>query len=684
MLRRLLPLLALAACGTSAPLHGDPPDARVPGDAADPDAEDVGFQVQYTDPDHGPFSGGTEITVRGNDFAPGDELWIGGRLAPEATVTDSRHILATTPPGEPGAADVEVRRAGATATAAGAFTFDALRVDPPVGSTAGGTFVTVTGFGTDFDPSTTATLDGLPLTAITVVDAERLTGYTPPGTVGDAKLVVTTAFSQYVVDRAYTYSTTGDPFAGGMSGGPIDGSLDVVVLDGWTHNGVPGAYVVVGDPAAGGFAGTTDALGQITFSGPDLVGPVTVTATAAGYEVGSFHCFDAAHLTIWLRTPLPPPDTGPPAPGPGDGTIRGRVLFGDVTGQGVPFWNLVPEPRTMTERKRIYVVTSAPTIFSSPRVPQGWIDYQYDPDVVAWEYEARSRPGAYSVVAVAGLYDPALDPTGNGVQGFEPFAYGVTRGVLVGPQETVENVDVVVDVPLDSAANVELVDPPPLGTPGQLGPQRYSVRAFVDLGSDGAIAFGPHGMPYEPGVSRPGEYILPLGDEEVLIDHAPPRYGPLASSSYSMIVSADTGGVSPYSIRIVRGLSALGAVEVGDFLGTPHAVDPPRDGVATGRRVVVAPDGSQRAPTFHYHSLTTFDGTPVWRGVTCGDLWDVELTDLSAAGFDWPPTDQQLVWTFYSVDVSGGASYDDFTYRWLSATYWDAYAADAVYVSFPP
>jgi hypothetical protein len=469
-----------------------------------------------------------------------------------------------------------------------------------------------------------------------------------------------------------------------MSGGPIDGTLDVVVLDSYTHDGVPGAYVVVGDPADNGFAGTTDALGQITFSGPDLVGPVTVTATATDYEVASFHCFDAEHLTIWLRTPLPPPDVGPPAPGPGDGTITGRVVFGDVTGQGVPFWNLVPEPRTMTERKRIYVVTSGSSIFSPPRAPQGWIDYEYDPDVVAWEYTARSRPGAYAVVAVAGLYDPANDPTGDGVQGFEPFAYGVTRGVLVGPQETVANIDVVVDVPLDSAAHVELVDPPPLGTTDQLGPVRYTLRAFVDLGSDGAIAFGAHGMPNEPGVPRPGEYVLPLGDEEVLVEHAPPRFGPLAGTSYTMIASADTNGVSPYSIRIVRGLDALGAVEIGDFLGTPHAVDPPRDGVASGRRVVFAPDGSQRTPTFHYHSITALDGTPIWRGITCGGLWDVELTDLSSIGVDWPPTGQELVWTFYSLDVAGDRPYREFTYRWLGANYWDAYAADVVLVSFPP
>jgi hypothetical protein len=672
-------LLALVACGAPLTPAGDPPpDARSASDGPHPDAETGGFTVQYADPDHGPFGGGTQITVRGFGFAEGDWLSVGGRLAPEVTIIDSRRILAVTPPGEPGLADLEVRHEnGEVAVAAGAFRFDALDIQPPSGSTAGGTFVTITGYGTDFAAGTIATLDGLPLTSITILDAERLTGYTPPGTVGDAELRVTTATSVHDVERAYRYSTTGDPFAGGMSGGPIDGSLDVVILDSWTRNGLPGAFVSVGDPATTAYRGTTDALGQITFSGPDLVGPVTVTATAAGFEVATFHCFDAEHLTIWLRSPLPPPQPGgPPGVGPGTGTIHGHVVFGDVTGQGTPYWDLVPEPRTPTETKRIYVTTSSSSIFSSPRPPIAPIDYAYDPDTVSWAFEVESRPGAYAVVAVAGLYDETT-------QDFEPFALGITRGVLVGPEETVENVDVVVSVPLDAAAHVQLEDAPPLGTPGQLGPSAYTLKAFVDLGSDGAIAFGRHGVPYEPPQLPPGTYAFPPGADDLAIGAAPPRFGPIGNASYSMIAVADTGGGSPLSGRIVRGMPALGAVTIGDFLGTPHAVDPPRDGVASGRRVVFAPDGSDRTPTFHEHLLSTMDGTPVWRGITCGELRDVELPDLSSAGFDWPPTGEQLVWTMWAVDIAGGGAYDAFTYRWLGATYWDAYADDAVYVQFP-
>ena len=672
----------IAACGAPPPAGDDAPDAR-PGavDAAAPDAEGALFRVQYTDPDHGPFRGGTEIVVRGNGFGEDDEVWIGGRQVLEQEWIDERRFRVITPPGEPGGADVEVRRPGGEiATDPEGFRFDALAIDPPSGSVAGSTFVTITGYGTDFGPGTAAALDGIPLTGVVVQSAESMTGFTPPGTVGDADLVVTTATDVHDVDRAYTYFTTGDPFSGGMSGGPIDGVLNVVVLDNWTRDALPGAFVVVGDPATSPHQGVTDALGQITFSGPDLVGPVTVTATAADHEVASFHCFDAENLTIWLRSPLPPPDTGPPGLGAADGTIRGHVVFGGQTGQGSPFWNLVPEPRTPSETKRIYVTTSASSMFGSPRPPIGPIDYTYDPDQLAWEFEVISRPGAYAVVAVAGLYDPARDPDGNGVTGFEPFALGVTRGVLVGPGELVDGVDVVVDIPLDAAARVVLDAPPPIGTAP--GPFEKTLRAWVDLGSDGAIAFGKHGLPFVAGEPLPGQVGFPPGEDEVLVTDAPPRFGTIGNASYTVQVGAYTNNSSPFSIRIERGLPELGAIEIGDFLGVPRPVDPPEDGVASGRRVEFAPDTLDREPTYHMHLLSTTTGQPVWRGVTCGSLYAIELPDLTGAGYAWPPTEQQLVWTIWSVDVVGG-DYSQWNYRWLGATYWSGYAADAVYATFP-
>ncbi len=687
MLRLVALACALAACGNPTPPEGDP-DAR-PGspDAEPADAELAGFRVQYADPDHGPFRGATEITVRGNDFADGDEVRIGGRVALEVEFIDSRRLRVVTPAGEPGDAEIEVRHAGGeTAVKDDAFTYDALAIDPPSGSTAGNTFVTITGLGTDFADGTTATLDGVPLLGVNVLGAQTMTGYTPPGTLGDAELVVTTPTTQHDIERAYTYYTTGDPFAGGFSGPPINGAVNVVVLDNWTKNGLPGAYVVIGDPATSAYQGVTDNLGQITFSGADLVGPVTVSATHEGFEVATFACFDAQNVTIWLRSPFPPPNPnpGPGSAGPADGEIHGHVMFGDATGLGTPVWDLIPEPRTATEKKRIYVTTSAATMFSTPRPPLAPIDYEFDPDRVAWEFSVSSRPGAFAVVALAGLYDSALDPAGDGVHGFEAYALGVTRGVLVGPGESVTDVDVIVNIPLDGAAHISLDDPPPLNTPGWTGPNGYQVKSVVDLGGDGAIIFGNHGLPYVSDLPPPGTENFPDGETELVLDRAPPRFGTIGDASYTFQVGAFSNGYNPYSIRIARGIEALGAVEIGDFLGVPRALDPPPNGVATERRVYFENEAISRPPTYHLHSLTSATtGDPVWRGITCGEMRDFDLPDLSSAGFpNWPPSGEQLVWTMYSVDVVGN-DYNQFTYRWLGATYWDGYAADVVLATYP-
>ena len=692
--RQLLALAAvasLAAC--SAPPGGDRTDAPLGGDGGSDsdggtDAPTAAFAVQYADPDHGPFRGGTITTIRGNGFREDDEVWIGGRRVLDQEFIDSRRVEVTTPPGDPGAATIEVRRDGGgdSAHRDGAFIFDAIAVDPPTGSVAGGTFITITGYGTAFDASTVVRVDGLPLSAITVENGQRLTGYTPPGIAGDADVDVLSAAGAVHVDRGYTYITTGDTFAGGFSGPPINGVLNVVIVNAWTKDGVPGAFVAVGDPNTTAYRGTTNSLGEITFSGPDLVGPVVVTAWAQDHEVGTFHCVDSQNLTIWLRSPLPPPSGGPPPIGSDGARIRGSVMFGEATGLGSPYWNLVPEPRTPTERKRIYVTSAAGGVTGQPQPPVAPIDYT-GPDRLAWTYEVAARPGALAVVAIAGLYDPARDPTGQGNAGFEPFAMGVARGVLVGPSENKTGVDIVVNIPLDAALRIQLDRAPPLDTPGFWGPTQYRLRGGVDLGGEGLAHFGKHGL--SPLITPqnewmyPGESVFPPGDDAITLTDVPALARSVADGSYAMHVGAySQSGGSPYSVRIVRGiLDGSAPISVGDFLGVPRATDPPPSGLGSGRRVAFTPEGNTTGtPTFHLHMMSDAAGLPVWRGVTC-DLNALELPDLSSIGVSWPPTSQTLSWTIWSIKAP--SAYTNFTYRWLGQSYWRAYASASYAVQFP-
>jgi hypothetical protein len=685
--RLIVCAIMLAAC--SAPPGSDPIDAAPTGDgggADDGGGSDAGavFFVQYVDPDHGPFRGNTLATVRGGGFRDTDEVWIGGRLVLGQRFIDSRRFEILTPPGDPGPATVEVRRSGGGAERAMAFAYDAIAIDPPGGSVAGGTFFTLTGFGTDFVAGAVVQFDGVPATGVTVLNAQRLTGFAPPGVAGDADVVVRTPADSYRAERAYTYFTTGDPFAGGFSGGAMAGTLNVVVLDQFTKDGIPGAFVAVGDPNTTAYRGTTDALGQITFSGPDLVGPHTVTAWAADHEVASFHCFDAANVTLWLRAPIPPPDNGPPPIGTNGARIKGHVMFGDGVGLGSPFWHLVPEPRTPTERKRIYVTSAAGSLTGAPSPPLAAIDYAYDPARLAWPYEVAARPGALAVVALAGLYDSARDPDGNGNLGFEPFAVGVARGVLVGPGEDKTGVDIVVNVPLDSAMRVQLRDPPPLDSPGWRGPNVYVFRGGADLGGEGLVHFGKHGLPLVAGGLQAGETRFPDGAPALTVGAIPALIQGISDGSYAISAGAytETGG-PPFSVRVVRGVTNTASpIVIDDFLGVPRATDPAPAGVATGRHVRLADEGPPDAtPTFRLHMLSDELGNPVWRGITCGAMTDVPLADLSSIGVNYPPSGGVLTWVSWSITTP--APYDQFSYRWLGSAYWQSYASDAWNVSFP-
>ncbi len=677
---------AAVGCSSSTPIAGgdgggDDGDGGIRD--AGPDATPVGPSLQLPDPDHGPFRGGTTINLRGQGFRNDDKVWIGGREVIEQRFIDSRRLEVTAPPGEPGDADVEVRRNGGPfLKRTGAYHFDKIAVDPPNGSTAGGTFVAITGWDTDFDAATVVTFDGIPLTGVTVENAQRLTGFTPPGTAGDADVLIRTATGNILVDRAYTYRSTGDSFSGGFGGPPLHGTINVTVIDNFTKDGVAMAFVALGDPGTTPYKGRTNMLGQITFSGPDIVGPQRVTAWATNYEVGTFDCVDSQDVSIWLRSPIPPPGDPVGSVGPNGSTIKGQVMFGDAVGLGSPFWNLVPEPRTLTERKRIYITTTSSTLTSNPIPPINPIDYTFDPQRLSWAFEIQARPGATGVVAIAGLYDPARDPSGRGVEGFEPFAAGVARGVLVGPGETREGVDLIVNIPLDAALRVNLDHPPPLGGPNQ--PQQVRLRGGVDLGGEGVVHFGRHGLLPDPGRPLAGETVFPVGVTTSTIVDLPALARAVGDGSYAMQVGAyGPFGSAPFSVRMVKGLHDTGApITVGDFVGVPRAVDPAPNGIASGRRVRFIPDGDVTGQaTFHIHMLYDQQGNPVWRGITCDTMTSVELPDLSIVNHDYPPHNQPMTWVAWSIDAFG--QYRDFNYRWLGIAYWNAYASNSFTVRFP-
>jgi hypothetical protein len=83
----------------------------------------TGLQVTSVDPGVGSTTGGTLVTITGNDFANDATVTIGGTAAANVAVQSSTRLTAVTAPGSAGPVDVTVTTGGHSATLAGGFAF---------------------------------------------------------------------------------------------------------------------------------------------------------------------------------------------------------------------------------------------------------------------------------------------------------------------------------------------------------------------------------------------------------------------------------------------------------------------------------------------------------------------------------------------------------------------------------
>jgi IPT/TIG domain-containing protein len=82
--------------------------------------------VQSVSPNSGPITGGTTVTIRGQNFAAGATVTIGGQTATDVTVQDALSLTARTPAGGTASAvDVTVVVSGRSGVLPGGFTYQA-------------------------------------------------------------------------------------------------------------------------------------------------------------------------------------------------------------------------------------------------------------------------------------------------------------------------------------------------------------------------------------------------------------------------------------------------------------------------------------------------------------------------------------------------------------------------------
>ena len=603
-------------------------------------------------PAHGPFAGGTEVVLSGSGFTKKAKIRIGGTtLATTAIKLQSPvSIKVTTPPGKLGPADVEVIQGAENASLEGGFNYDPVYFDPDSGPAAGGTLVTLHGKDTAFKEGIKLMLGGKALSDVEVVSSSVLRARTPSGSAGPVELTMGSAGGDKTIQAAYTYYQSANQKTGGMGGGKLAGTLTVDVLDWLYRSPVSGARVVVQKGRSFTLSGTTGATGNKVFSSSQLTGPISVSVGKKGYESTSLISFDARDVTVFLL-PIPNPQPGPLPPGQSAGLIRGHLLFGGVTGVGSPKWKLVPEPKGANQVKRAYVFTSVPRIaWGPPSYGSGaMVDYDKKESSTAWPFSMYARTGGMAIWAVAGIYDKATAK-------FEPYAMGVTRGLVVGPGDTVK-ADIWITIPLTEKVTVKLQDVPSEVT-------RYQIRHAIDLGADGLLmrmdqeAKGD-GVPASWTFGR-----LPTFVHQGLLD-----------ATHTVDVMLDTGNAS--QLPMTRATERLvqpkaGQILVDKFLGVPRQLVPVKGQALQGNTIQWTSSGA--APTLAVTIIRKTDETPVWRIISAGTVSAVKLPDPKLFGLPpWPSA--PVVWLQYLAYLPG-VSFDNYTYYHLSSNYWKRWSYD--------
>jgi hypothetical protein len=160
-------------------------------------------EVTSIEPNHGPASGGTQITIVGSSLELPLAVTLNGVAATDLQLINSHALTAIIPPGIPGPATLTIILAnGSMITIPNAFTYDEeelsaserplaiTNITPESGPTTGGTALTISG--TNFVPGSVLLIDGQPALDLTFVGESLLTATTPPGAEGVAEVTLNT------------------------------------------------------------------------------------------------------------------------------------------------------------------------------------------------------------------------------------------------------------------------------------------------------------------------------------------------------------------------------------------------------------------------------------------------------------------------------------------------------------
>ncbi len=598
-----------------------------------------GLRVDSVTPDAGPDLGGESVTIRGSGFTNAEQVHF-GFLQAEFTVVDDTTIEAVTPAQRAGLVDVSVARQGMEGRLQEAYTYttdiEIWGFTPIRGAVAGGTYVEVRGKG--FFGEIGVTLDGADGTSVRRLDRNNVTFETPPHAPGEADLEVTSDAGTAAGPYPYSYFNPAARF-GGPSGGPVRGAVNVSVFE---NGGAPieNAFVMLSTRVETPHQGFTDINGQLTLSGPDVIGPQTTTATAAGFSTTTIQTMDAENITIFLNRLEPPMGGGAGQP-PAIASIHGRVT---ATGK-------LSDPNDEAKFDVAIVRTTQTTIFGGNPAPG-------DGSIVVGmggRYDITTRVGDMAVVAICGSYDSATEQ-------FEPLLMGVERYVFMSDQER-KQIPIECDIPLETTATFKLVNTSYAPT----GPNSNNVSIFWDFGFEGIF---------------PSPVIGTGFSSLVNVRRQPRTEGKLADLSFVATGGSYTGRGAPFTQSRLLDIASIDNVVA---LPVLLEVAEPRNPLPGGRIDGVFDFFAEGPyyPDYWWVTIRNEIGLPVWQMLLPGNettLYIPDFPDFSSLPVDLRPEPFQSGSLFVSVigaRGSEGLRYETWSYREIDVSRWEAYSVSS-------
>lgn len=611
-------------------------------------------------PRSGPSAGGTALTITGAAIPADAQLSIGALAATAVNVGSETSLAATTPRGSGGfASDLWVREAADPENEfllREAFAFEEPlsigRVQPDRGAIAGGTLVTVLGSG--FGESTVVQFGAFTAKDIKYVTPHLITCRTPRGDVGTVDVRVVRGTQNDTLSGGFSYF---DPrsISGGLSGGPLVGTLNVTVLDATPANyGAPVslARVMLGADETTPFQGFTDNRGQITFSDPALVKAQTVTVFKENYQSVTVTSVNAENLTVFVNfTGSGEPGSGMPPPGVPPSQIAGRVLGFKA-----------PRPLMGGETLEARVFVAQTSLFGGApfRGAPSRMGEKWRITMEGGDYLVFTGAGLRAVYAVLGIVNP-----GNG--SFTPITMGVRRGVTTSADNPATGRDIILDMALDQTVPITIDSPVefPSSVPGlSPNPGNNKVYAWLDLGAEG---FVPNPNNWATGTAA----TTSIASTNTTLSF--PNFPQLDGSNFIFLNESSGAQAYPVTYYFRRQPGPLAAgVTIGPMLPPPLLSEP--NGSFTGAISWTTQPGAV-ADIHNVQVLkpTLFGNVNLWDVVLPGAENRVVLPPLAVQKLRAENPGERMFVLIYS-SRSPKFAYNQWTYDSLSGVAWSSFS----------